>query len=119
MTEPPAWGTPPSPADRRRDAEHPDLPGPEPVGFVLIVEQLTGSSDSAVWRVDPDPIPAGALREHARDAALKLARTFQPRHPMSPRSRRIYRVDDDNLIVLVAGMTKTFHFRVSVAEQLS
>lgn len=118
MTDVPAWGTP-SPADRGAEPGLPARrPEPEPAGYVLIVEQLTGAGETAVWRVDPAPIPAGSLREHARAAALKLARSFQPRHPMSPRARTVYRVNDDTLIVLVEGMTKTFHFRISVAEQL-
>jgi hypothetical protein len=83
----------------------------------LIVEQH-GTGDSRLWSVDPAPIPAGRTREQARVAALELARRFQPEHPMSPRSRKVYQVDEDNIVVLVEGMTKAFHFRVSVAERL-
>jgi hypothetical protein len=117
MTEVPAWGTPstaggPTPEHR---SEHRLQ---ESAGYVLLVEQLIGSGDAAAWRVAPEPIPAGAMREHARAAALKLARSFQPQHPMSPRARTVFRVNDDTLVVLVQGMTKTYHFRISVAEQL-
>ena len=117
MTEAPAWGTPSTPGSARPEhrSEH---RSEDSAGYVLIVEQLTGSGEAAIWRVDPEPIPAGALREHARAAALKLARSFQPRHPLSLRARTVFRVDDDNLVVLVQGMTKTYHFRISVAEQL-
>jgi hypothetical protein len=112
MTATPPWGTPTSGA-----AE----PAPEPHegrGFVLIVEQLTGSGESAVWRVDPAPVPAGPTRQAAREAALVLAHTFRPHHPFSPKDRAVYRITADNLLVVVTGMTKTFHFRINVAERI-
>jgi hypothetical protein len=114
MTTSPPWGTPTS-------AEPPEPaggPAPGGRGFALIVEQLTGSGESVIWRVEPAPIPAGRTRAEARQAAAHLARTFQPRHPFSPRDRAVYRVDDDSYVVVVEGMTKRFHFRVSVAERL-
>jgi hypothetical protein len=110
MTTTPPWGTPTSTEPEPAATRVPHR------GFVLIVEQLTGSGENAAWRVDPAPFPSGPSREAAREAAVQLARTFQPHHPFSPRSRSIYRVNDDSLIVVVPGMTKTFHFRVSVAE---
>lgn len=115
MTEPPAWGTPPA-TSGAQPAALPLEPGEG--GYYLLVEQLTGSADSAVWRIDPDPIRVGATRELARAAALELARDFSPRHPFSERGRTGFRVDDDNLIVHVQGATKTFHFRISVVERL-
>jgi hypothetical protein len=111
MTTTPPWGTPTAAAEPQ-----PIVPGR---GFVTIVEQLVGSGDNATWRVDPEPIPAGRSREEARAAALQLARSFQPRHPFSPKGRTIYRVDEDGYVVVVQGMTRTFHFRVTVAERLT
>jgi hypothetical protein len=110
MTTTPPWGTPTSAEPQ------PVVPGR---GFFVIVEQLTGTGDTAAWRVDPAPFPAGSTREEARATALKLARTFQPRHPFSPKSRSVYRVDDDSYVVVIPGMTRTYHFRVTVAERLS
>ena len=111
MTTTPPWGTPTS------GGTYPPEPGP-PMGFFLLVEQLTGSGNTAIWRIDPDPIPAGGDRSGARAAALQLARTFSPHHPYSPQGRTVYRISDDAYVVVVPGMTKTFHFRVSVGERL-
>jgi hypothetical protein len=88
-------------------------------GYFLLVEQLTGSGESAVWRVDPNPVFAGTDRDQARMAAYDLALSFQPRHPFSPSGRTVWRSDPDNLIVIVQGATKTFHFRVTVAERVA
>ncbi|HEY6797810.1 MAG TPA: hypothetical protein VI248_24300 [Kineosporiaceae bacterium] len=110
MTATPPWGTPAA------EEPQPLVPGR---GYFTIVEQLTGSGDSMTWRVDPEPIPAGHSREEARAAALHLARTFQPRHPFSPKDRTIFRVDEDSYLVVVVGLTRTFHFRVTVAERLT
>ncbi|HEX2806547.1 MAG TPA: hypothetical protein VHN80_10305 [Kineosporiaceae bacterium] len=114
MTSTPAWGTPQQPFEST--APGPDEPGAG--GYFLVVEQLTGSGESAIWRPDPSPIPAGPTREHARAGAVQFARTFKPKHPFSQQSRTMYRVSEDSLIVVVEGATKTFHFRVSVAERL-
>jgi hypothetical protein len=114
MTETPTWGTPQQPF--ASPAPTPAEPGAG--GYFLVVEQLTGSGESAVWRVDPSPIPVGPTREQARAGVVQLARTFRPKHPFSEQSRAVYRVNDDSLIVVVQGATKTFHFRVSVAEKL-
>jgi len=115
MTEPPMWGTPPVQTGHQPAAS---LLEPGEGGYYVLIEQLTGSADSAVWRIDPDPIRVGDTRALARAAALKIARDFSPRHPFSERGRAAFRVDDDNLIVHVQGATKTFHFRISVVERL-
>jgi len=90
----------------------------EGLGFVLIVEQLTGSGESSTWRVSPAPIPAGPTRQQAREQAFYLAQTFRPDHPFSPQDRAVHRIDEDNYLTIVTGRTKSFHFRVSVAERL-
>ena len=78
MTEPPVWGTAP-----QRFEPQPAVVPMEPGtgGYFLVIEQLTGSADSAVWRVDPDPIWAGSTRDQARAAAVQCARQFSPRQP--------------------------------------
>lgn len=118
MTSTPPWGTPswgtPLPGEVGPAPE----PSPRTARYLLVVEQTVGSGESAVWRVDPEPMPAGSSREAARSAALQLARTFRPHHPYSPRARSILRISDDSYLVLVEGMTKTFHFRVTVAEHV-
>jgi hypothetical protein len=112
MTATPPWGTPTS------GAAEPPPESPEGRGFVLVVEQLTGSGEGAVWRVDPAPVPAGQTRQAAREAALVMAHSFRPHHPFSPKDRAVYRISPDCLLVVVTGMTKAFHFRVNVAERI-
>ena len=128
----PPWGTPTAPSSGGRPGGRPGgrstqpLPtgarpgGPqaEGLGFFLIVEQLTGSGEGMVWRVDPAPQPAGPTRQAAREQAFFLAQTFRSAHPFSPQDRTVYRIDDDTYLVIVTGMTKSFHFRVSVGERM-
>jgi hypothetical protein len=114
MTETPTWGTPQQPF--ASPAPGPAEPGAS--GYFHVVEQLTGSGEATIWRVDPDPIPAGYTREQARAGAVLLAKAFKPKHPFSEQVRTVYRVNQDSLIVVVQGVTKTFHFRVTVAEKL-
>ena len=75
---------------------------------------------SPPWGTPLDPPPAllgrGETREQARSAALELARTFAPHHPIAPQSRTVIRLTPDSYLVTVEGMTRTFHFRVSVGE---
>jgi hypothetical protein len=114
MTEPPVWGSPhPAPTP---PTVSPAEPGAG--GYYLVIEQVTGSADSAVWRIDPEPMWVGPTRDQARAAARKAAQEFRPRHPFSERGRAAYRVDDDNLIVHLQGATKNFHFRITVVERL-
>jgi len=58
-------------------------------------------------------------RDAARRAALDLCRRLDPSHPFSEQRRSVYRISPDEYLVVVVGMTKTFHFRVSVAERLA
>jgi hypothetical protein len=130
MTETPPWGTPSrTPAEPHRyEPPRPQPTGwtaphgsPETVaaGYFLLVEQLTGSGESAIWRVEPMPIFAGTDREQARAAAYDLALSFRPKHPFSPSGRTVWRKDPDSLLVIVQGATKSFHFRVTVVERLA
>jgi hypothetical protein len=123
MSTTPPWGTPnpaelwpPSRTDPGGDLVARAAGGSEE--YVVVIEQQTGSGESMVWRVDPEPfsLPAGATRLQAQDLALHLARTFTPRHPMSQRGRQSLLLSPDSYLVLVQGATRTFHFRVSVAE---
>ncbi|MFZ0160741.1 MAG: hypothetical protein WAL50_17060 [Kineosporiaceae bacterium] len=116
MSTMPPWGTPPSPDPV--PSSSPGRPGPPTSVYLLVVEQQTGSGESMVWRVDPDPLPVqpGSSRQQAQDAALHLARTFRPHHPWNQGERVVLRLTPDSYLVIVPGATKTFHFRVSVAE---
>ena len=112
--EPPAWGTPdPVPVGRLRP-----VPG-GPEEYVVLVEQTTGSGDNLRWTVHPAPSVLHPTRDVARRAAVDLCRGLDPSHPFREQSREVYRVSPDEYLVVVTGMTKTFHFRVTVAERLA
>lgn len=118
MSTMPPWGTPPgqTPAPASPDV-HSSAPTPGAV-YAVVVEQQTGTGESMVWRVDPQPfvLPPGSARTEAQEIALDMARTFQPNHPWNKGRRTVLRLGPDAYLVLVEGATKTFHFRVSVAE---
>ena len=80
----------------------------------IVIEENIGAGENRQWR------PSGAHpvgdRETARAAALHAARSHRPRHPMTEQHRQVFRISEDAYVVLVQGMTGTFHFRVSVGE---
>ncbi|WP_328648069.1 hypothetical protein OHS58_10415 [Amycolatopsis sp. NBC_00348] len=53
----------------------------------------------------------------AEAEALRLAREYQPAYPWSPKSRRVLRVAGGYLVI-VDGRTSTFHFRLTVGEEI-
>ncbi|WP_410592661.1 hypothetical protein [Amycolatopsis sp. lyj-23] len=53
----------------------------------------------------------------AEAEALRLAREHQPAFPWSPKSRTVLRGPGGYLVV-VEGRTSTFHFRLSVLEEI-
>jgi sarcosine oxidase gamma subunit len=113
--EPPAWGTPDAAPVPRFAA----APVTSAEGFAVLVEQTTGSGDNLRWTVHPEPTVLHRTRDDARRAALDLCRALDPSHPFREQHRSIFRVGPDEYLVVVTGMTKTFHFRVTVAERLS
>ncbi len=125
MSTMPPWGTPPvseppsSPAASPASTSRPRATsGPSPEVYLLVVEQQAGSGEGMTWRVEPDPIPVhpGSTRRQAQEAAVHLAHTFRPNHPWNQGERVVLRLTPDSYLVIVPGSTKTFHFRVSVAE---
>jgi hypothetical protein len=99
----------------------PQDPVPVPVTprgeWCVLIEEHT-HSDGTRWTVSD--IRSFPTRETALAGAATMAREYQPRHPMSKRSRRIMRTGEDVWTVLVEGITRSFHFRLSVArEELS
>lgn len=94
-------------------------PSDAPTQYVLVVEQTVGNSDRFWWTVRPEPVALTATtRAQAREAALDLARRFEPENPWRKLDRTILRQSEDSFIVVIHGATKAFHFRVSVAEQV-
>jgi sarcosine oxidase gamma subunit len=82
------------------------------------VEQNVGNGGDFRWTVEPVPTLAFATRDAARDGALEACRRLEPKHPFSEQRRRIFRITPDEYLVTVDGLTTTFHFRVSVAQEL-
>ncbi len=81
----------------------------------VIVEEQRGAGDSRAWSLSetfshPD-------QETAEAEALRLAREYQPVYPWSPKSRKAIRIAGGYLVV-VEGRTSTFHFRLSVGEEI-
>jgi hypothetical protein len=91
----------------------PGQPAPTRDWFVL-VEETTGSGEGMRWTLST--IRSFHQYQEAQQFARELARTYQPRHPASPRGRRTFRIGEDAWVVYIEGLTRTFHFRVSVAE---
>lgn len=91
----------------------PQYPAPTREWYVL-VEENVGSGQGMWWKLST--IRAFHQYRDAQQFARELARTYQPRHPASPRGRRAFRIGEDTWVVYIEGMTRTFHFRVSVAE---
>lgn len=85
-------------------------------GYVVIIEQLRGSGNTREWSAQVST--PSDTREDARRRANSAARTFNPNHPIHPQGRDILRISPDEYLVIVDGMTSSFHFRVSVAERL-
>lgn len=79
----------------------------------MLVEENIGS-DARIWGLSH--VRTFPTREAALTDGAMMARQYQPRHPMSERGRRIYRTGEDIWTVQVQGVTRTFHFRLSVAR---
>lgn len=87
-------------------------------GWFVIVEEQSGNGEGRQWRVT-HVAPAADTEEKAQELALRTAREYQPEHPWSPRRRQIYRLaTPGSFLVAVEGRTATFHFRVSLGEQI-
>lgn len=79
----------------------------------VVVEEQRGSErnwslSERFWFAD---------REAAEAEALRLAREYEPAYPWSPKSRKALR-GADGYLVIVEGRTSTFHFRLSVLEEI-
>ena len=58
-----------------------------------------------------------ADREIAEAEALRLAREYEPAYPWSVKARTVLR-GPGGYLVIAEGRTSTFHFRLSVLEEL-
>ncbi|UOZ04858.1 hypothetical protein [Amycolatopsis sp. WQ 127309] len=81
----------------------------------VVVEEQRGSGDGRSWSLS-DTFPY-TDRETAEAEALRLAREYQPVYPWSEKSRWVLRVAGGYLVI-VDGRTSTFHFRLTVGEEI-
>ena len=79
----------------------------------VVVEEQRGSERN--WSLSERF--AFADQETAEAEALRLAREYEPAYPWSPKSRKVLR-GPGGYLVIVEGRTTTFHFRLSVLEEL-
>jgi len=83
------------------------------VSWWVVVEEQRGSERN--WSLSERF--AFADQETAEAEALRLAREYEPAYPWSPKSRKVLR-GPGGYLVIVEGRTTTFHFRLSVLEEL-
>ena len=86
--------------------------------WFVVIEEQTGNGEGRQWRVT-HVAPAGDSAAAAEETALRTAREYQPEHPWLPRRRRVLRMAaPGSFLVTMEGRTATFHFRVSVGQQI-
>lgn len=81
----------------------------------VVVEEQRGGGDSRSWSLS-ETFPCDD-QASAEAEALRLAREYQPAYPWSPKSRKVLR-GPGGYLVIVEGRTSTFHFRLSVLEEI-
>ncbi|WP_439379716.1 hypothetical protein [Amycolatopsis lexingtonensis] len=81
----------------------------------VVVEEQRGMGDSRTWSLS-ETFPC-ADQASAEAEAERLAREYQPAYPWSPKSRKVLR-GPGGYLVIVEGRTSTFHFRLSVLEEI-
>ncbi|KOX17551.1 hypothetical protein [Nocardiopsis sp. NRRL B-16309] len=87
------------------------------MNWMILVEQTERMGQESFW-VLGERLGPFSSQEAARERAESVAREHVPAHPWSERERAVYRLTPDSFLVDVVGLTKKFHFRVSVAEKL-
>jgi hypothetical protein len=80
--------------------------------WVVVEEQRGSERNWSLSETFPHPD-----QETAEAAALRLAHEHQPAYPWSPKSRKVLRTAGGYLVI-VEGRASTFHFRLTVGEQL-
>ncbi|WP_372672755.1 hypothetical protein [Amycolatopsis kentuckyensis] len=79
----------------------------------VVVEEQRGSDRN--WSLSETF--SCADQETAEADALRLAREYEPAYPWAPKSRKVLR-GAGGYLVIVEGRTSTFHFRLSVLEEI-
>ncbi len=81
----------------------------------VVVEEQRGAGDGRGWSLSETFSYADQATAEAE--AERLAREYQPVYPWSPKSRKVLR-GTGGYLVIVEGRTSTFHFRLSVLEEV-
>ncbi|MEU0793029.1 hypothetical protein ABZ342_23395 [Amycolatopsis sp. NPDC005961] len=81
----------------------------------VVVEEQRGSGDGRNWSLSETFRYDDQATAEAE--ALRLAREYEPAHPWSPKGRRVLR-GPGGYVVIVEGQMSTFHFRLSVLEEI-
>ncbi|WP_285478799.1 hypothetical protein [Amycolatopsis sp. NBRC 101858] len=81
----------------------------------VVVEEQRGAGDGRTWSLS-ETFPCDD-QAAAEAEAERLAREYQPAYPWSPKSRKVLR-GPGGYLVIVEGRTSTFHFRLSVLEEI-
>lgn len=81
----------------------------------VIVEETVGyGRENQRWEITT--VRSCEDRGEALRVASTMAESHQPQHPLSPRERSAYRIGSDTWLVRLTGMTRDYHFRISVAR---
>lgn len=98
-------------------ADVPDSHSADPDIWHVLVEEQRRFDDLRTWELS-EIYAAGADRKSSIHLAEELSRTYSPSHPLIERDRTRYRTADGGWLVVVAGATRSFRFRLTVAERM-
>ncbi|GAB3449572.1 hypothetical protein [Actinophytocola sediminis] len=90
------------------------MTGPTEQPWYVLIEETVGFGNDKNWLLSGQ-IPA-TDRDHAHEIAQHYARTYRPRHPRTSRGRSVYRVSETSWLVGVRGASRTYPFRISIAQ---
>ena len=81
----------------------------------VLVEENVGEATRKEWRISEIYEVEGG-RDEARSIAYELAMRHEPKHPAFGGERAVYRINDDMWLTMLRGVTRRYHYRVTVAE---
>jgi hypothetical protein len=85
-----------------------------PLQWYVVIEEFMAVGNAYRYQVTQS-YPATDV-EHAMWLAQEAALRHKPKNPRWPKSRALFRTQDGGWLVEVEGATRSFQFRVTVAE---